>query len=324
MIGKQTEERKWFTLEERKQLYKDNYGICACCGKKLTVKSMTIEHIIPLLRGGTNDFENLTILCYDCNQLKGNLLYLPNGFYSAMRNRPKYKQMQEHVVDWFQTIEGEFDKEHYPLISPKFYMQIDPTSGRLHKEIPFLRQMLLRWEYVNRSLYSEVEAVTGIDIRERKAAINRLWEMEDHTVALYLLKNPRTDKLLALAFLVYDIKKHTFIVDFAWFDLAKHFQGSVLKAFLLYALDVFENIFKEEITTYLVMTPYEDAIRVMFHPNASYFGHSYRTGTLSEEDDMTDIFYYTVDVKRRDIWDDAASIVRKQNQHSKVEVENAT
>lgn len=54
MIGKQTEERKWFTLEERKAIHKANYGICACCGKKLTVKSMTIEHIIPLLRGGTN------------------------------------------------------------------------------------------------------------------------------------------------------------------------------------------------------------------------------------------------------------------------------
>lgn len=30
MIGKQTEERKWFTLEERKAIHKANYGICAC------------------------------------------------------------------------------------------------------------------------------------------------------------------------------------------------------------------------------------------------------------------------------------------------------
>lgn len=72
MIGKQTEERKWFTLEERKAIHKANYGICACCGKKLTVKSMTIEHIIPLLRGGTNDLEQTAL--YTDAELYGRLV----------------------------------------------------------------------------------------------------------------------------------------------------------------------------------------------------------------------------------------------------------
>lgn len=100
---------------------------------------MTIEHIIPLLRGGTNDFENLTILCYDCNQLKGNLLYLPNGFYSALRNKPRYTQMQNYMADWFQSIKEEFDVERYPLISPSFYMQIDPTMNSGYRKVPFRR-----------------------------------------------------------------------------------------------------------------------------------------------------------------------------------------
>ena len=48
MVGEQIEERRLFSYEERKELLKENYGVCACCGKKLTTKTMTVEHIIPL------------------------------------------------------------------------------------------------------------------------------------------------------------------------------------------------------------------------------------------------------------------------------------
>lgn len=313
MIGKQTKERKWFTLEERKAIHKANYGICACCGKKLTVKSMTIEHIIPLLRGGTNDFENLTILCYDCNQLKGNLLYLPNGFYSALRNKPRYTQMQNYMADWFQSIKEEFDVERYPLISPSFYMQIDPTMNSGYRKVPFLRQMLLRWDFVGNDLYAEVEAVTGIHIRSRREAINRVLQTEQHPVALYVLKNPKTDKLLSVIFLAYDKQHHVCILDMAWCDLAKHYQGSVLKSFILYALDIFEHIFKQDILKYTVMTPYEDAIQIMFNPNASYFGESYRHGQIQDTENSNDVWYHIVEVMRRNILEEVANTLRTKS-----------
>lgn len=271
---------------------------------------MTIEHIIPLLRGGTNDFTNLTILCYDCNQLKGNFLYLPNGFYSALRNKPRYKQMQAYVADWFQSIKEEFDVERYPLISPQFYMQIDPTMNSAGRSVPFLRQMLLRWEFVGNDLYAEVEAVTGINIRERREAINRVLQKEQHPVALYVLKNPRTDKLLSIIFLAYDKDHHSCIFDMAWCDLAKHYQGSVLKSFLLYTLDIFEQIFKHDIFKYTVMTPYEDAIQVMFNPKASYFGESYRHGQIENDANPKDIHYHIVDVMRRNILEEVAQTLR--------------
>lgn len=70
MIGEKTDKRRIFTPEEKKQLLKDNYGICAHCGKKLTLKTMTTEHIIPLSRGGKNEMENLTILCEKDNKKK--------------------------------------------------------------------------------------------------------------------------------------------------------------------------------------------------------------------------------------------------------------
>lgn len=61
------EERYIFSYEERKAALKRSRGICACCGKKLTTKTMTMDHIIPISRGGTNEPENLIALCEPCN-----------------------------------------------------------------------------------------------------------------------------------------------------------------------------------------------------------------------------------------------------------------
>jgi 5-methylcytosine-specific restriction endonuclease McrA len=43
-------------------------SICAKCG---ATEDLTIDHIIPMARGGTNDLENLQILCRKCNSSKG-------------------------------------------------------------------------------------------------------------------------------------------------------------------------------------------------------------------------------------------------------------
>ena len=41
---------------------------CYICGDKL---ADTIDHVIPLSKGGTNDINNLRPACYECNWKKG-------------------------------------------------------------------------------------------------------------------------------------------------------------------------------------------------------------------------------------------------------------
>lgn len=48
------------------------------------MKSMTVDHIIPLSRGGTDTPENLQCTCNSCNWLKGNKM--PHEFTSFIRN----------------------------------------------------------------------------------------------------------------------------------------------------------------------------------------------------------------------------------------------
>lgn len=50
-------------------------GICVMCGEPLTLKTMTIDHYIPLSKGGMNRINNLYPSCEKCNQKKGNEIY---------------------------------------------------------------------------------------------------------------------------------------------------------------------------------------------------------------------------------------------------------
>ncbi len=65
--------RRKFTDYEKKTVYARGNGRCAICGSPIDFESMTIDHKIPLSRGGTNDFANLQPTCSVCNLLKSAL-----------------------------------------------------------------------------------------------------------------------------------------------------------------------------------------------------------------------------------------------------------
>jgi hypothetical protein len=44
---------------------------CAYCGENLKYRDITIDHITPRKRGGTNHAANLTVACRTCNRIKG-------------------------------------------------------------------------------------------------------------------------------------------------------------------------------------------------------------------------------------------------------------
>ncbi len=55
--------------KKHKVLWRDRYT-CQYCGEKH--KKMTVDHIIPKSRGGSDAFENLVVACWNCNDDKGN------------------------------------------------------------------------------------------------------------------------------------------------------------------------------------------------------------------------------------------------------------
>jgi hypothetical protein len=57
-----------FTLTgAQRQEFLDSNNRCAICDKKVTLKTMQIDHILALANGGTNDLTNLQSLCKSCH-----------------------------------------------------------------------------------------------------------------------------------------------------------------------------------------------------------------------------------------------------------------
>ena len=48
-------------------------GICHYCRRKFPVSELTLDHLVPVTRGGRSTRGNLVVCCRKCNQEKGML-----------------------------------------------------------------------------------------------------------------------------------------------------------------------------------------------------------------------------------------------------------
>lgn len=56
----------------RRQLINSKGNICAICGKPITdMKDCTIDHIVPVSKGGLTTLENCQLAHQKCNSMKG-------------------------------------------------------------------------------------------------------------------------------------------------------------------------------------------------------------------------------------------------------------
>lgn len=57
--------------DRRKKIWERGNGICYLCGEPVLFAEFTIDHVIPISAGGTNNLRNLRPTHYSCNQEKG-------------------------------------------------------------------------------------------------------------------------------------------------------------------------------------------------------------------------------------------------------------
>lgn len=65
--------RETFSMSKKQAVYASYNGKCAICGKYVKFKRMSIDHIVPYSRGGTDDLNNLQLTCKSCNSVKSYL-----------------------------------------------------------------------------------------------------------------------------------------------------------------------------------------------------------------------------------------------------------
>lgn len=75
---------RYIRPEIRKQVLAKYAHKCVSCGRE---DNLTIDHIVPVVEGGKNDFPNLQVLCKPCNSSKGKK---PNdAFMSKPKSNPQ-------------------------------------------------------------------------------------------------------------------------------------------------------------------------------------------------------------------------------------------
>ena len=96
--------RKWVFL-------RDNYT-CQYCTKELSPKQCTIDHVVPVSKGGKTTWHNVVTACYECNNSKGNNMKIrpaqqpemPN--YWILANNRKKKEWQVPHQSWLNYLDG--------------------------------------------------------------------------------------------------------------------------------------------------------------------------------------------------------------------------
>ena len=102
------EDRVDFLTESQKHaLWQKSDGLCAHCGKKTYFHyGATVEHVIPLQKGGTNEWNNLVMLCEKCNQEKKSRIYAPETYLTYLKDEEKEKITErfEEFINSFEYI----------------------------------------------------------------------------------------------------------------------------------------------------------------------------------------------------------------------------
>jgi len=62
---------KFYQPFTRKNIFIRDDGMCQFCGKKLTMKTLTLDHVIPRAKGGATSWTNIVCACMKCNTVKG-------------------------------------------------------------------------------------------------------------------------------------------------------------------------------------------------------------------------------------------------------------
>lgn len=90
--------RKHFSTDIRNIIYNNANGRCSLCGRKISYKDMTLDHVIPLAMGGIDDVGNLACTCFTCNQFKGSIL--PDYFMDRISQIFLYQMNKKHCCNW--------------------------------------------------------------------------------------------------------------------------------------------------------------------------------------------------------------------------------
>ena len=114
----------------RQTIYNKYNGCCAYCGKKITLKQMQVDHIVPLFRNdddetlkkwgrirGANNLDNLNPACARCNRYKSTMTL------QQFRNEIEKQILRLEERSWNYRIARDFGLVEETFKPVRFYFE---------------------------------------------------------------------------------------------------------------------------------------------------------------------------------------------------------
>lgn len=174
LTRKKVVERVWFSRDVKEDILRKSEGVCAHCGCQVVVgDNFTVEHVVPISKGGTNDLVNIVALCRTCNVTKGDGIWHPYEYLTYLHEENK-EELKEYIDKYFN------DKRWF---THNNFCQVD--FKKIEVNIPITgRQKTVRKN--NQTILAR--ACKIVDYRLQKALYCDLQDIYDMQIA-YLKRN---------------------------------------------------------------------------------------------------------------------------------------
>lgn len=87
--------RKRISRRKRRQVYARDNFICQLCGNKCFPEDISLDHLVPVSKGGTNDKKNLITAHKSCNERKADAVYVRPPRMTTRRRLLSIEDVQE-------------------------------------------------------------------------------------------------------------------------------------------------------------------------------------------------------------------------------------
>lgn len=225
MHSKKKNIRFGFTKTKRSKVMNKSQFLCARCGRLLFQNSQksTLDHIIPISRGGENKNENLLGLCQECNSLKGDRIVSPKSFYRYFSsNSALMKKADKMVKDW---ICKNFTRDYIinnPLLFDELYYSIkyneetDTMSACQGISTGLIKRVHL-WKLENHEVEKAVPFVAKHRRDSARVTLDLCTKHKPTYVGLNYNKKSQVESILTV-----DIEDNVMIIDIVF---AIHYRG---------------------------------------------------------------------------------------------------
>lgn len=182
----------------RRRVLRDSCNRCAHCNKLLrgeNEKEYTIEHVVPLRKGGSNNTRNLIALCYECNQEKKDDIIAPEEYYTFA---PEWKLRE--ICETFNTYLKDVDWLAYDTLFKLDRFELPSQISALNRRSGKIFHM--PYKYPVRKMRRADAAAYLLEYTGHLDTIDKvsmLYREEDINTTYYAIYNKRGDIFLIVS-----------------------------------------------------------------------------------------------------------------------------